>query len=121
MQPLPGFEEIPTQQFWNRIIDAWWQSVWKRKNPWYHEWRSLRTSADHNEHRLISATSIHCPLTNRHSTPRLVPEQEVECSNGNICIRQFGQASSAPIELMAPTGDLHGTSSMQSQTSYPNE
>ena len=32
-QPLPGFDEIPTQQFWNQIIDAWWQSVWKRKNP----------------------------------------------------------------------------------------
>ena len=32
-QPLPGFEEIPTQQFWNRIIDARWRSVWKRKNP----------------------------------------------------------------------------------------
>jgi hypothetical protein len=40
-RPLEGFEEIPTQQFWNRIIDARWRRVWKRKNPWYEAWREL--------------------------------------------------------------------------------
>ena len=49
-QPLSGFDEIPIQQFWNWIIDGRWQSIWKRKNPWYDEWRNLHTSADINEH-----------------------------------------------------------------------
>jgi hypothetical protein len=40
-RPLEGFEEIPTQQFWNRIIDARWRRVWKRKNPWFEAWRDL--------------------------------------------------------------------------------
>jgi hypothetical protein len=40
-RPLEGFEEIPTQQFWNRIIDARWRRVWKRKNPWFEAWREL--------------------------------------------------------------------------------
>jgi hypothetical protein len=40
-RPLEGFEEIPTQQFWNRIIDARWRRIWKRKNPWFEAWREL--------------------------------------------------------------------------------
>ena len=103
-QPLPGFDEIPTQQYWNRIIDARWRSVWKRKHPWYDEWRSLCTSADLNERRLISATSIHHPLANRRSANRLLPKQEVERSNDNVRVRQRSAASSAPAELLAPTG-----------------
>jgi hypothetical protein len=40
-RPLEGFEEILTQQFWNRIIDARWRRIWKRKNPWFEAWREL--------------------------------------------------------------------------------
>jgi hypothetical protein len=41
IRPLEGFEEIPTQQFWNRIIDARWRRILKRKNPWFEAWREL--------------------------------------------------------------------------------
>jgi hypothetical protein len=40
-RPLEGFGEIPTQQFWNHIIDARWRRIWKRKNPWFEAWREL--------------------------------------------------------------------------------
>jgi hypothetical protein len=40
-RPLEGLEEILTQQFWNRIIDAHWRRIWKRKNPWFEAWREL--------------------------------------------------------------------------------
>ena len=30
-KPLHGLVDMPTQQFWNQIIDARWRRVWKRK------------------------------------------------------------------------------------------
>ena len=96
-QPLPGFDEIPTQQFWNQIIDTRWQSIWKRKNPWYNEWRNLCTSADINERQIIAATSIHHPLSNRRSTHWLLLKQEAEWSDDNVRILQRIVGNSHPL------------------------
>ena len=43
---------MPTQQFWNQIIDARWRWVWKRKNPWFYGWKNLRLLAEIDELRL---------------------------------------------------------------------
>ena len=51
-KPLYGLVDMPTQQFWNRIIDARWRRVWKRKNPWFDDWKNLRLLADIDELRL---------------------------------------------------------------------
>ena len=51
-KPLHGLVDMPTQQFWNRIIDARWRRVWKRKNPWFDDWKNLRFLADIDELRL---------------------------------------------------------------------
>ena len=51
-KPLHGLVDMPTQQFWNRIIDARWRRVWKRKNPWFDDRKNLRLLADIDELRL---------------------------------------------------------------------
>ena len=51
-KPLHGLVDMPTQQFWNRIIDARWRRVWKRKNPWFDDWKNLQLLADIDELRL---------------------------------------------------------------------
>ena len=43
---------MPMQQFWNRIIDSRWRWVWKRKNPWFDDWKNLRLLVDIDELRL---------------------------------------------------------------------
>jgi hypothetical protein len=72
-RPLEGCEEIPTQQFWNRIIDARWRRVWKRKNPWFDAWRELTFVTvlgpywDHSF--LTSFSSILCRHSPRCASP----------------------------------------------------
>ena len=43
---------MPTQQFWNQIIDTKWRWMWKRKNLWYDNWKNLWLLVDINELRL---------------------------------------------------------------------
>ena len=51
-KPLHGLVDMPTQQFWNWITDARWRQVWKRKNPWFDDWKNLQLLADIDELRL---------------------------------------------------------------------
>ena len=49
---LHGLVDMPMQQSWNQIIDARWRRVWKRKNPWFDDWKNLRLLVDIDELRL---------------------------------------------------------------------
>ena len=61
-RPLPGLEEIPMQQFWNWMIDAWWRCIWKRKNPWYDTWRNLQVDADNHVLNIVHSCFANCPI-----------------------------------------------------------
>ena len=99
MNIVDGFYEIPTQQFWNQIIDARWQSIWKRKNPWYDEWGTY--TVQQTSMSTEPLLSIHHPLSNRHSAHQLLLKQEVEQANDNVHILQCIHSASVPTECMA--------------------
>ena len=74
-----------TQQFWNRIIDARWRQVWKRKNPWFDDWKNLQLLADIDELRLAVKRSEErlnqvIPALHQYRLPsqRKIKEDEVQ-------------------------------------------
>jgi hypothetical protein len=87
-RPLEGFGEIPTQQFWNRIIDARWRRIWKRKNPWFEAWRELTTTYELDVERsprvAFAAFTVRLDQYQRRYYPLVAAGKEEPADNENV-------------------------------------
>ena len=39
--------DILPQHLWNKLMNAWWRWIWKRKNPWYDVWKDAEFQIFH--------------------------------------------------------------------------
>jgi hypothetical protein len=103
-RPLEGFEEIPTQQFWNRIIDARWQWVWKRKNPWFEAWRELtftyELDAEKSPRVAFAAFTVQLDQYQRRFYPLVAAGKEEPADDEVVPPSVRGNAIQAPVNAL---------------------
>jgi hypothetical protein len=103
-RPLEGFEEIPMQQFWNRIIDAHWRRVWKRKNPWFEAWRELtftyELDAERSPRVAFAAFTVRLDQYQRHFYPLVAAGKEEPADDEVVPPPIRGNSIPAPINAI---------------------
>jgi hypothetical protein len=103
-RPLEGFEEIPTQQFWNCIIDARWRRVWKRKNPWFEAWRELtftyELDAERSPRVAFAAFTVRLDQCQRHFYPLVAAGKEEPADDEVVPPPIHGNSIPAPINAI---------------------
>jgi hypothetical protein len=103
-RPLEGFEEIPTQQFWNCIIDARWRQIWKRKNPWFEAWRELmftyELDAERSPRVTFAAFTLWLDQYQRHFYPLVTAGKEEPADDEVVPPQPHGDSIQLPANTL---------------------